>query len=51
MIKFFGEVLNFIDGDSSKEKEIIKIVDFFEFLNMEHKGIQCEQFFEIVKTY
>lgn len=49
MLKYFGAIIDYIDGDLSKEDEILHIINIFEFLNMEKKSIQCRELFKEVK--
>lgn len=50
MIKYFGEILDFIEGKVEAEENILKIIEVFYFLDMEHKARQCKQLFDLVKS-
>ena len=52
MIKYFGEILDFIEGkvEVEAEEKILKIIEVFYFLDMEHKARQCKLLFDLVKS-
>lgn len=50
MIKYFGEILDFIEGKVEAKEKILKIIETFYFLDMEHKAMQCKQLYDLVKS-
>ena len=50
MIKFFSAIIAVIDGDRTKNKAILQIIEVFTLLELKLKATQCQEFYEKVTT-
>lgn len=51
MIKFFSAIIALIDGDTTKNKSILQIIEVFSLLELKLKAAQCLEFYDKVKGY
>lgn len=49
MIKFFSAIIALIDGDTTKNKSILQIIEVFSLLELKLKAAQCLEFYAKVK--
>lgn len=49
MLKYFGAIISYMEGDISSEEEIRQVINIFTFLNMDKKSVQCRELFEELK--